>query len=214
MDLSCVLQNSDESNNVVVIETSDSEFDDEDKDRWRPMQENQYKLHKLMKSAFAQSFYFQPSSNYGAQIFPSSWADQEVPKCLSDVRAWQFKHSNSKIEELIEIAVNILKGHIEYYRSGPEETHDEEYSSDELVCLAEHLQKKLNELTVTETYNKAENDLDPVNTVYEKLREMFPEKDPMFLLAKSNEHILKAGKMDGQLDMSEVIDEVLWPSTR
>ena len=76
------------------------------------------------------------------------------------------------------------------------------------------MQKKLNDLTVTETNDKAEDDLDPVNTVYEKLREMFPEKDPMFLLAKSNEHILKAGKMDGQLDMSEVIDEVLWPSTR
>ena len=43
---------------------------------------------------------------------------------------------------------------------------------------------------------------------------MFPEKDPMFLLAKSNKHILKAGKMGSELDMSEVIDEVLRPSTR
>ena len=57
MDLSCVIQNSDESNNVLVIETSDSEFDDEDKDSWRLIQENEYKLHKLMKSAFAQPFY-------------------------------------------------------------------------------------------------------------------------------------------------------------
>ena len=125
MDLSCVLQNIDESNNVVVIETRDSEFDDEDKDSWRPMQEKEYKLHKLMKSAFAQPFYSRPSSTLGVQIFPSSWADQEVPKCLSDVRAWQFKHSNSTIAELIEIAMNILKRHIEYYRPGPEETHDE-----------------------------------------------------------------------------------------
>ena len=60
MDLSCVIQNSDESNNVVVIETSDSEFDDEDKDSWRPMQENEYKLHKLIKSAFAQPVYSKP----------------------------------------------------------------------------------------------------------------------------------------------------------
>ena len=58
------------------------------------------------------------------------------------------------------------------------------------------------------------NNLDPVNTVYEKLREMIPEKDPLFLLVKSNEHILKAGKMDGQLDMTQVIDEVLGPSQR
>ena len=35
----------------------------------------------------------------------------------------------------------------------------------------------------------------------------------MFLLVKSNEHILKAGKMGGELDMTEVIDEVLRPST-
>jgi hypothetical protein len=214
MDLSYVFQNSDDSNNVVVIETSDSEFDDEDKDSWKQMQENEYKLHKLMKSTFAQPFYSKPSSSFGIQIFPSSWAEQEVPKCLSDVRAWQFKHCNSTIAELIEIAVNILKSHIEYYRSWPEVTHDEEYSRDELVCLAEHLQKKLIDLKVTETSYKAEDNLGPVNTVYEKLREMFPEKDPMFLLAKSNEHILKAGKMGGELDMSEVIDEVLRPSTR
>ena len=156
MDLSCVLPNSDESNNVLVIETSGSEYDDEDKDSWRPMQEKEYKLHKLMKSAFAQTFCSKPSSAFGAQIFPSSWADQEVPKCLSDVRAWQFKHSNSTIAELIEIAMYILKSHIEFYRSGPEETHDEEYSSDGLVCLAEHfnLQKKLIDLTVTETKRK------------------------------------------------------------
>ena len=172
----------DESNNVVVIETSDSEFDDEDKDSWKPMQENEYKLHKLMKSAFAQPFYSRPSSTLGVQIFPSSWADQEVPKCLSDVRAWQFKQSNSTVEDLIEIAMKILKSHIEYYRSGPEETHDEEYSSDELVCLAEHLQKRLNDLKVAETNDKVGNNLDPVNAVYEKLREMFPEKDPMILL--------------------------------
>ena len=53
-----MLQNSDESNNVGVIETSYSEFDDEeDRDIWNPMHENEYKLHKLMKSAFAQPFY-------------------------------------------------------------------------------------------------------------------------------------------------------------
>ena len=76
------------------------------------------------------------------------------------------------------------------------------------------MQKKLKDIIVTETKNKAEDSLDPVNTVYEKLREIFPEKDPMFLLAKANEHILKAGKMGVELDMTEVIDEVLLPTTR
>ena len=76
------------------------------------------------------------------------------------------------------------------------------------------MQKKLIDLKITETNYKAEDKLGPVNNVYEKLREMFPEKDPMFLLAKSNEHISIAGKMGGELDMSEVIDEVLRPSTR
>ena len=43
-----MLQNSDESNNVVLIETSESEFDDEeDKDSWKAMQENEYKLDKV-----------------------------------------------------------------------------------------------------------------------------------------------------------------------
>ena len=74
----------------------------------------------------------------------------------------------------------------EYYKSGPEETHDEEYSSDELVCLAEHLQKISAYFKVTE--KKVENNLDIVDTVYEKLREVFPEKDLMFLLTKSNEY--------------------------
>ena len=46
----------------------------------------------------------------------------------------------------------------------------------------------------------------------QKLREMIPEKDPLFLLVKSNEHILKVGKMVGELDMTQVIDEVLGPS--
>ena len=58
MDLSNVFENSDESNNVVVIETSGSEFDDEDS--WKPMQENEYKFHKLIKSAFANPFYTKP----------------------------------------------------------------------------------------------------------------------------------------------------------
>ena len=53
-----------------------------------------------------------------------------------------------------------------------------------------------------------------MNTVYEKLREIFPEEDPMFLLAKFNEHILKAGKMGGELDMTQVLDEVLWSRRR
>ena len=59
---------------------------------------------------------------------------------------------------------------IEYYRSGPEKTHDQEYSIDELGGLAEHLQNKLDNLRVSEINEKVENNLDPVNTVYEKLR--------------------------------------------
>ena len=91
MDLSNVFGNSDESNNVVVMETSDSEFDDEeDKDSWKPTQEKEYEFHKLIKSAFAKPFYSQPSTSFVAQIFPSCWADQEVPKCLSDVLSPDF----------------------------------------------------------------------------------------------------------------------------
>ena len=67
-------------------------------------------------------------------------------------------------------------------------------------------------LTLKLLRKKVENNLDIVDTVYEKLREVFPEKDLMFLLTKYNEYILKAGKMAGELDMTQVIDEILWPS--
>ena len=113
-----MLQNSDESNNVVLIETSESEFDDEeDKDSWKAMQENEYKFHNLIKSDFSQAFYSQPSSSFGVKIFPYCWGSKMTSRC-------QFKHIYSSIVGLIEIAVNILKSHIEHYRSGPEETHD------------------------------------------------------------------------------------------
>ena len=34
----------------------------------------------------------------------------------------------------------------------------------------------------------------------------------MFLLTKYNAHILKASKMDGELDVTELIDEILFAS--
>ena len=84
MDLSNVFENSDESNNVVVIETSDSEFDDEeDKDSWNPRQENEYKFNKLIKSAFAKPFYSQPSSSFGVKIFPYCWVSKMSSRCSS-----------------------------------------------------------------------------------------------------------------------------------
>ena len=186
---------------VVVIESSDSEYDETDS--WKPMDENEYNLQKLLKSTFARPFYFQPSNLVGAQIFPASWNESDAPKCFSGVLAWHFKLQDPTFEALLEKSISILKTHSEFYQANPAETHDENYSSDELVCLADHLQKKMNKL-------RPETNIDPVNTVFEKLKEMFPESDPMILLAESKRHVL----MGGNEDLTEVINKLLSTSPK
>ena len=186
---------------VVVIESSDSEY--EETDSWKPMEENEYKLQKLLKSTFAKPFYFQPSDIYGGQIFPACWNEPDAPKCFSDVLAWHFKLQDPTFEALVEKSLSILKNHSEFYQANPAETHDDNYSSDELVCLADHLQKKMNKL-------KPETNIDPVNNVFVKLTEMFPESDPMILLAESKRHVL----MGGNEDLTEAINALLSTSPK
>eukprot|EP00092_Neocalanus_flemingeri_P058148 GFUD01069246.1.p1 GENE.GFUD01069246.1~~GFUD01069246.1.p1 ORF type:complete len:434 (+),score=85.63 GFUD01069246.1:341-1642(+) len=78
------------------------------------------------------------------------------------------------MEIMIENLTKIFNRHIEFYRDGPDETHDNDYSSDELACMAEHIQKKISKLKT----DLSEEMLirDPVSTVFIKLRKLSPQK--------------------------------------
>ena len=205
MDQSVGDRNSDQSDDAVLIESSDSEYNETDS--WKPMEEYEYKLQKLLKTTFARPFYFQLSNCFGAQIFPASWDDPEAPNCLSEVQAWHLKLQDPTFEALVKKSISVLKNHSEFYQANPAETHDENYSSDELVCLADHLLKKMNKL-------KPEMNVDPVNNVYEKLKEMFPETDTMILLAKSKKHVSNDNGMGEYQNLTEVINDLLSTSPK
>eukprot|EP00092_Neocalanus_flemingeri_P058137 GFUD01069235.1.p1 GENE.GFUD01069235.1~~GFUD01069235.1.p1 ORF type:complete len:419 (+),score=91.22 GFUD01069235.1:69-1325(+) len=68
--------------------------------------------------------------------------------------------------------------------------------------------EKINKLKPIQSEEKLK---DPVNTVYEKLREVFPKEDPKSLLAKSMKHVSRFG---GAGDLTDLIDEILWPLPR
>jgi len=86
-------------------------------------------------------------------------------------------------------------------------THDEKYTSDELVCLAEHLQIKLKKLLPKEAP-------DSVNRIFEKLKELFPTTDRTTLLNKSRNHAQKHNDKESELDLTEVIEDILSCSPR
>ena len=160
-------------------------------------------LHNLLKSAFAEPFYFQPSNLLGQQIFPCSWNDFEIPKCFSEVLTW----ADSTFKKSVEQCLNIVRSHVEFYKTDPGVTHDEKYTSDELVCLAGHLQIKLKKLLPKEAP-------EPVNRIFEKLKELFPTTDRTILLNKSRNHAQKHNDKEGELDLTKAIEDILSCSPR
>ena len=155
-------------------------------------------LHNLLKSAFAEPFYFQPSNFLGEKIFPMTWNDLTIPKGFSEVLMWE----DSTVEGSIEQCLNIVNSHVEFYKTDPEVTHDEKYSSDEILCLAEHLKNKLKKLSPKEASH-------PVNRVFEKLKEIFPYTDTAILLSKSKNYVQNNNDKEGELDLTEVIEDML-----
>ena len=161
-------------------------------------------LHNLLRSAFAQPFYFKPSNLFCQQIFSCTWNDLTIPKCFSEVLILQ---DSTSVEGSIEQCLDIVKSHVVFYKTDPEETHDETYTSDELVCLAEHLNIKLKKLIPKEAP-------DPVNKVFAKLKELFPYTDTTILLSKSMNHVKKNNDKEGELDLTELIEDILSCSPR
>ena len=164
-----------------------------------------HELKKLLDSAFAKPFYRRPSNMFGRQIFSSSWNHLDMANCFSEVLGRQ-KWQEPIIA--IDMCLNILKSHIEFYKTKIDEnqegTHDVTYTSEELVCMAEHLQKKISNLKAA----------DPVKKVFTKLKEMFPESDSLLLLSKSKSFVEKYKCTGGDLDLTEVIEEILVSSPR
>ena len=113
---------------------------------------------------------------------------------------------NTSLESLIEHSLRILKSHIEFYRTGPTETHDEDYSSDELVCLAEHLEKKIRSIKPEENLQT-----NHIRKVFKTLTEIFPHKDPASLWTQSEQHVPRGG---GDLDLAELIEDILLSTSR
>ena len=122
-----------------------------------------HELTNLLDSA--KPFYRPPSNMFGGQIFPSSWNDLNMAHCFYEVlemQAWQ----QPPIETAIDRCLNILKSHIEFYKTKIDEnlegTHDVTYTSEELVCMAEHLQKKISNLKAADPAKKGDLDLTKV----------------------------------------------------
>ena len=187
----------------IFIETNNYE-----EDILSPVEEHE--LKKLLDSAFAKPFYRPPGNIFGAKIFPSSWNDLDMAHCFSEVielQEWQ----EPTMESAIDMCLNILKSHIEFYKTklviNLDGTHDVAYTSDELVCMAEHLRKKISKL-------KLEKAADPVKRAFTKLKEMFPERGSLFLLNKSKSHVEKYNCTGVDLDLTEVIEDILLSSPR
>ena len=190
------MMSSNEDTILSTINTSNDHSGGKEKDVIRSIDKPE--LHNLLKSAFAEPFFFQPSNFLGQKIFPMTWNDLTIPKCFSEVLMWE----DSTVEGSIEQCLNIVNSHVEFYKTDPEVTHDEKYRSDELVCLAEHLKNKLKKLNLKVASH-------PVNRVFEKLKEIFPYTDTTILLSKSKNHVQNNNDKEGELDLTEVIEDML-----
>ena len=213
MDQRKAIEDKTESENVIIIDTSDSE-EDEVEVIEPTINDTDYKFHKLLRSSFGIPFYRKLPASFEIQVFPTLGTDPEIPKCLSDVRGRQFSLRGFKTADLIENTLDILKSHIDYYIKGPEETHDKDHSSDELVCMAQFLQKKIITFKHGLSKDNLEDSHDPVNIVYEKLRELFPDSPPNVLFVKSLNHVAKTGGINTEAALSDLVNEFLLSSPR
>ena len=190
------MMSSNEDTILSTINTSNDHSGGKEEDVLRSIDKPE--LHNLLKSAFAEPFYFQPSNFLGQKIFSMTWNHLTIPKCFSEVLMWE----DSTVEGSIEQCLNIVNSHVEFYKTDPEVTHDEKYRSDEILCLAEHLKYKLKKLSPKVASH-------PVNRVFEKLKEIFPYTDTAILLSKSKNHVQNNNDKEGELDLTEVIEDML-----
>ena len=103
-------------------------------------------LESLVNSSFCKPFLEPLDEDFLLKIFPD-YADpygvSQGPDCIKTVIQGQETSLDTVVEELTKM----FDGYIHYFTQFPQESHFHPYSGEEITALAQHLKKKLREIS-------------------------------------------------------------------
>ena len=128
-------------------------FDSSDSDRFTSQLANYPQLESLVNSSFCKPFLDPLDEDFASKIFPDHvgvFGLSQGVDCIKTVILQQEQETS--IETVVEQLDKMFDGYIRYYTQFPQDSHFPPYSGEEITTLAEHLKKKVRE--ISRSYNQ------------------------------------------------------------
>ena len=128
-------------------------FDSSDSDRFTSQLANYPQLGSLVNSSFCKPFLEPLDEDFATKIFPDHvgvFGLSQGVDCIKAVILQQEQETS--IETVVEQLDKMFDGYIRYYTQFPQDSHFPPYSGEEITTLAEHLKKKVRE--ISKSYNQ------------------------------------------------------------
>ena len=128
-------------------------FDSSDSDRFTSQLANYPQLEALVNSSFCKPFLDPLEEDFASKIFPDHvgvFGLSQGVDCIKTVILQQEQETS--IETVVEQLDKMFDGYIRYYTQFPQDSHFPPYSGEEITTLAEHLKKKVRE--ISRSYNQ------------------------------------------------------------
>ena len=107
-------------------------------------------LESLVNSSFCKPFLKPLDEDFASKIFPDHVGVFGLTQGMDCIKTVIMKKKQkTSLEAVVEQLEKMLDGYIHYYTQFPEDSHFLPYSGEEIATLAQHLKKKIREISGT-----------------------------------------------------------------